>query len=101
MLRRKGTLVSVGNASGAVPPFAPLRLSQKNLKLVRPTMGNYTYTASEALYYSNKLWSLVESGTLKSIIHKEYPFTAEGVRQAQTDMKGGKTVGKLVIRVSQ
>jgi len=101
MLRRKGTLVSVGNASGAIPPFAPLRLSQKNLKLVRPAMGNYTYTASEALYYSNKLWSLVESGTLKSIIHEEYPFTAEGVRQAQTDLTGGKTVGKLVIKVGQ
>jgi hypothetical protein len=27
MLKRKGTLVSVGNASGAVPPFAPLKLS--------------------------------------------------------------------------
>ncbi|CAK5264327.1 unnamed protein product, partial [Mycena citricolor] len=36
MLKRKGTLVSVGNASGAVPPMAPLRLVEKNLKLVRP-----------------------------------------------------------------
>lgn len=36
MLRRMGTLVSVGNASGAVPPFAPLKLSEKNLKLLRP-----------------------------------------------------------------
>ncbi|KAH0837901.1 hypothetical protein J3R83DRAFT_6131 [Lanmaoa asiatica] len=101
MLRRKGTLVSVGNASGPVPPFAPLRLVQKNLKLLRPTVGNYTYTASEVLYYSNKLWSLVESGTLRPIIHEEYPFTAEGVKQAQTDLTGGKTVGKLVIKVSE
>ena len=37
MLRRKGTLVSVGNASGPVPPFPPLKLSEKNLKLLRPT----------------------------------------------------------------
>ncbi|KAJ7170231.1 hypothetical protein C8R46DRAFT_1091619, partial [Mycena filopes] len=37
MLKRKGTLVSVGNASGAVPPFAPIRLVEKNLKLLRPT----------------------------------------------------------------
>lgn len=28
----KGTLVTLGNASGAVPPFAPLRLGAKNLK---------------------------------------------------------------------
>ncbi|KAF8131619.1 hypothetical protein EV363DRAFT_172313 [Boletus edulis] len=101
MLRRKGTLVSVGNASGAVPPVAPLKLSPKNLKLLRPTMGNYVYTASEALYYSNKVWGLVESGAMKQIIHKEYPFTAEGVREAQMDLTGGKTVGKLVIKVGE
>lgn len=37
MIKRKGTIVSLGNASGAVPPFAPLKLSAKNIKLVRPT----------------------------------------------------------------
>ena len=37
MIRRKGTLVSVGNASGPVPPFPPLRLTPKNVTLLRPT----------------------------------------------------------------
>ncbi|KAH7886250.1 hypothetical protein F5I97DRAFT_1237227 [Phlebopus sp. FC_14] len=100
MLRRKGTLVSVGNASGAVPPFPPLKLVQKNIALLRPTMSNYTYTASEVLYYSNALWDLVTKGALKAAVYKEYPFTAEGVRGAQTDLTGGKTSGKLVIKVS-
>ena len=36
LVRRKATLVSVGNASGPVEPIAPLKLSAKNLKLVRP-----------------------------------------------------------------
>ena len=62
-------------------------------------MGNYTYTASEALYYSDKVWSLLGSGALKANIHKDYPFTAEGVREAQTDLIGGKTVGKLVVKI--
>lgn len=35
-IRRKGTIVSIGNASGAVPPFAPLKLGPKNVKFVRP-----------------------------------------------------------------
>ncbi|KAG6334135.1 hypothetical protein ID866_4958 [Astraeus odoratus] len=98
MIRRKGTLVSVGNASGPVPPFPPLRLMDKNIKLVRPTMGNYAYTASEVLYYGNKLFGLVSNGVLKPLIYKEYPFTTEGVREAQTDLTSGKTVGKLVIK---
>ncbi|KAF9245646.1 hypothetical protein BU15DRAFT_40852 [Melanogaster broomeanus] len=100
MLRRKGTLVSVGNASGAVPPFAPLKLVQKNIKLLRPTMNNYAYTSSEKMYYSNALWKLVQNGTMLPLIHKEYPFTAEGVKEAQSDLVGGKTTGKLVVKVS-
>lgn len=30
--RRKGIIVTFGNASGPVPPFAPLKLAAKNLK---------------------------------------------------------------------
>lgn len=37
MIKRKGTIVSVGNASGAVEPFSLLRLVEKNVKLLRPT----------------------------------------------------------------
>lgn len=43
LLRRKGTLVSVGNASGAVPPFPPLKLAEKNIRLLRPTYASVTY----------------------------------------------------------
>lgn len=32
VIRRKGTIVTFGNASGPVPPFAPLKLAAKNLK---------------------------------------------------------------------
>lgn len=63
-------------------------------------MTNYTYTAEEAYYYGKKLFELIAKGTLKIFIHKEYPFTVEGARQAQTDLVGGKTVGKLVINVT-
>lgn len=40
-VRRKGTVVSLGNASGAVPPFAIARLGAKNIKLVRPQLFGY------------------------------------------------------------
>ncbi|THV06469.1 NAD(P)-binding protein [Dendrothele bispora CBS 962.96] len=99
MLRRKGTLVSVGNASGAVPPFPPIKLIERNLKLLRPTMNNYVYTPEEARYYGNKVWDLIADGVLKINIFEEYPFTAEGVQQAQKDLTGGKTTGKLIVKV--
>jgi hypothetical protein len=36
MIKRKGTIVSIGNASGKVPPMPPLKLAPKNLTLLRP-----------------------------------------------------------------
>ena len=37
LIKRKGTIVSVGNASGAVGPFSITKLVEKNVKLLRPT----------------------------------------------------------------
>ncbi|KAK0500765.1 hypothetical protein EDD18DRAFT_1145765 [Armillaria luteobubalina] len=90
LLRRKGTFVSVGNASGPIAPFSPLKLIEKNLKFLRPSMPNYIATPEESQRY-------VTEGILKINIYKTYPFTAEAVQQAQKDLTGGKTTGKLVI----
>ncbi|KAJ7754975.1 hypothetical protein DFH07DRAFT_1061108 [Mycena maculata] len=65
LLKRKGTFVSVGNASGAVPPFAPIRLVEKNIKLLRPTVANYLVTAEELYHYTTELYSLIASNALK------------------------------------
>ncbi|OCH93355.1 NAD-P-binding protein [Obba rivulosa] len=100
MIRRKGTIVSVGNASGAVPPFPPLKLVEKNVRLLRPTLANYVYTPEESRTYGSQLYSLIEQGILKINIFKEYPFTAEGVQQAQKDLVGGKTTGKLIVKIA-
>ncbi|KJA28655.1 hypothetical protein HYPSUDRAFT_197474 [Hypholoma sublateritium FD-334 SS-4] len=102
LIKRKGTIVSVGNASGAVAPFSVPKLVEKNVKLLRPTMSNYVYTAEEAAHYGKKLFNLVENGALNIKIYKEYPFTAEGAQEAQRDLtvRGGKTTGKLLIKIA-
>jgi NADPH2:quinone reductase len=100
LIRRKGTILSLGNSSGAVPPFPPLKLSEKNVKLLRPVFPNYVYTPEEAFHYGAETFGLVSKGLLKTRIYKEYPFTAEGVQQAHRDLTSGKTAGKLVIKVA-
>ncbi|KAF8808020.1 NAD(P)-binding protein [Phlegmacium glaucopus] len=102
MIKRKGTIVSVGNASGAVAPFSLPKLVEKNVKLLRPTMANYVFTPEEAAHYGKELLDLVEKNELKIKIFKEYPFTAEGVQNAHRDLTeaGGKTTGKLLIKVA-
>ena len=62
-------------------------------------MSNYVTEPEEAVYYGKKVFELIENGTFKTNIFKEYPFTAEGVRQAQIDLTGGKTTGKLIVKV--
>jgi len=98
--RRKGTIVSLGNASGVVPPFAPLKLTPKNLKLVRPTVSNYVFTPAEALHYWTELFEFVAQPGYKVNIHKEYEFTAEGIQQTHKDITGRGTVGKLLVKVA-
>jgi len=100
MIRRKGTLATYGNASGVVPPFPPLKLGPKNIKVCRPTMGNYMATAEECAFYFKWLFDLTDQGVLKYQIHKEYPFTAEGVKQSQVDIQSRGTTGKLLIKIA-
>ena len=64
-------------------------------------MGNYIYTPEESRRYTAELCRLIADGTLKIRIHAEYPFTAEGVQQAQKDLVGGKTIGKVIIKVAE
>ncbi|KAI9456649.1 NAD-P-binding protein [Lactarius psammicola] len=101
MIKRKGTIVSFGNASGPVATVNLFKLVEKNVKILRPTVFNYLVTLEERNSYSAELWGLVSSGALKINIHAEYPFTAEGVRQAHTDMTTSKTTGKLLIKVTE
>lgn len=99
ILKRKGTFVSFGNASGAVPPFAPLKLMEKNIKFMRPAVFNYLVTPEEGSHYSKLFFDLVSKGVLKFNIFREYPFTAEGEREAQTELPRGKTTGKLILKI--
>ena len=63
-------------------------------------MGNYIFTPEEAAYYGKAVFDLVEKNELKIHIFKDYPFTTEGVQNAQRDLTGGKTIGKLIIKVA-
>jgi len=98
--KRKGTIVTYGNASGPPPAIAPLKLGEKNLKLCRPRMNNYTLTAEEFRTYADELFDLVAKGILKPEVHKEYPFSAEGVKESQKDITSRGTIGKLLIKVA-
>ncbi len=96
-LRPRGMMASFGNASGAVPDFPPLLLSQKgSLFLTRPSLAHYTATREELEWRAGDVLSWLAAGKLKLHIHKVYPLA--DAAQAQIDLAGRQTSGKLVLR---
>ena len=95
-LRPRGMFVSFGNASGAVPPFAPLVLMQKgSLYFTRPTMGDYTATPAELKARVDELFAWVQSGALRVTIGATFPLAAAA--DAHRALEGRLTTGKVLL----
>jgi NADPH2:quinone reductase len=95
-LRPRGMMVSFGNASGPVPPFQPLILSQKgSLFLTRPTLAHYTATREELLWRAGDVLSWVQDGRLKLRIERVYKL--EEAAEAHRALESRATSGKLLI----
>lgn len=96
---RKGSMVSFGNASGAVPPLTIARLSAKNARLMRPTLFNYVTTREEFVGYAEELFDFITMGALDISVHEVYPLSE--VKRAHEDLEGRKTSGKLLLDPSK
>lgn len=95
-LRPLGMMVSFGNASGAVPPFAPAILSAKgSLLFTRPTLGHYIPTRAAMLERATALFNWVASGELTLLIQP--PYNLADAAQAHRDLEGRGTTGKLLL----
>ncbi|CZS88852.1 related to NADPH2:quinone reductase [Rhynchosporium graminicola] len=96
VVARKGTVVSYGNSSGAVPPFAISKLAGKSIKVLRPTLFNYIYTREEFERYTAELFDYVLKDKLNVRVHETYPLAE--IARAHTDLEGRKTTGKLLLK---
>jgi NADPH2:quinone reductase len=95
-LRPRGMLVSFGNASGPVPPFAPLLLSQRgSLYFTRPTLAHYTLTPAELRGRAAELFRWIADGGLQVRIGATYPLAAAA--DAHRALEGRATAGKVLL----
>ncbi|CAL1690197.1 Quinone oxidoreductase 1 [Brevundimonas subvibrioides] len=95
-LRRRGMLVSFGNASGPVPPVEPLRLSRGgSLFLTRPTLFDYVSTTEELDDSAGALFALIQSGAIKVEIGQTFPL--DRVREAHEALAGRQTTGSTLL----
>lgn len=92
----RGMMVSFGNSSGAVPPFAPGILSTKgSLYLTRPTLAHYARNARELQETADDLFTVMESGAVKVTVHQR--FKLEDARKAHEALHSRATTGATIL----
>jgi len=97
-LRPLGMMVTFGNASGPVPPVAPLELSKRgSLFLTRPTLFHYTATRAMLTKAAQELFAVVAQGAVR--VHIGQTYALRDAAQAHRDLEARKTVGSTVLVV--
>ena len=92
----RGMMVSFGNASGAVPPFAPGILSQKgSLYVTRPTLFHYTRMPQELQETADDLFDVIQRGIVKVAVNQR--FKLSDARAAHQALQSRKTTGATVL----
>ena len=95
-LQVRGTMISFGNASGALNPIDVTKVLQpKGLYFVRPSMQQYLRNSEELNDAANMLFEKIISGKIKIKIYKKYKL--DEVEKAHQDLEGRKIIGPAVI----
>lgn len=95
-VRRRGTIVSFGNASGPVTGVNLGVLAQAgSLFVTRMTLFDYYREPAEAMAGAAKLWEMVGSGALKVTVGQTYPLL-EAAR-AHRDLEARRTTGSTLL----
>jgi NADPH2:quinone reductase len=91
-----GLIVSYGNASGAVPPVAPLDLARAgSLFMTRPALSNYTDSPETLGASAGRLFAMIESGKVKIEIGQRFPL--DQAAEAHRALEGRRTSGSTVL----
>ncbi|QJD89627.1 quinone oxidoreductase [Duganella dendranthematis] len=95
-LQPLGTMVSFGNASGPVTPFALSELASRgSLFVTRPTLMTYAARREDLEAMAKSLFGVVSSGEVKIDIRQRYALA--DVQQAHRDLEARKTTGSTIL----
>ena len=97
-LRPRGLMVSFGQSSGPVEPFAPNLLAQKgSIYLTRPTLFNYTASREQLEQSAAELFDVVGSGKVIIEVKQRYPLA--DAAEAQRALEARQTTGSTVLTI--
>lgn len=93
---RLGLIATYGNASGPVPPFAPLDLTNAGSAYVtRPTMFDWIADPQHRKTAWNRLQQLVAKGTISANIHQRFKLSEAAA--AHRKLESRKTMGATIL----
>ena len=97
-LQKRGLLVSFGQSSGPVEPFAAGLLAQKgSLYLTRPTLFDYIAKRDELEQSAAALFEVVRSGKVRIDIGQRFPLSQAA--EAHRALEARETTGSTVLTV--
>lgn len=95
-LRRRGLMVSYGNASGAVPPVSLLELMRGgSLYVTRPTLADYIATPEELAHTAARLFERMQRGVVKATVGQR--FALADAAEAHRALEARRTTGSTVL----
>ena len=97
-LAPRGLMVSFGQSSGPVEPFAPALLAQKgSLYLTRPTLFTYIADPAELAAAATELFAIVASGKVWIEIHQR--FALVDAAEAHRALEARQTTGSTILTI--
>ncbi|CFQ67087.1 quinone oxidoreductase [Yersinia frederiksenii] len=97
-LKRRGLLVSFGNASGPVTGVDLAILNQKGaLYVTRPSLNAYVTNRKELETASHELFSLIASGAIKVDVAEAQKFPLQEARRAHEILESRQTTGSSLL----
>ncbi len=95
-IRPLGMLVSFGQSSGPIPPFAIGTLAQKgSLYLTRPTLFTYIAERADLEAAADALFAVIGSRAVKVQINQRHSLS--DVAKAHADLESRKTTGTTIL----
>ena len=97
-LKRRGLLVCVGTASGAVPPIDAMQLAIKGSVFVtRPALADYIADPAERDALAREVFDHVAAGRIRIEINQRYEL--RDAARAHRDLESRKTTGSSIFVV--
>ncbi len=94
-LKPRGTLVTFGNASGAVPPIEPLTLMAKgSVHFTRPSLTHYIASRADLEHSAASVFTMLERGAIAPAIGGRYALA--NAATAHRDLETRRTRGSVV-----